>query len=150
MVRSKRQQIILDIIDKHEVGTQGELVELLRKPGFDATQATVSRDIKELGLVKVSGSERKYKYVKADGGAHKISAKFGNIFKECVLSVRSAANIIVIKTVIGGANSACAFIDHLNLPQVIGTLAGDDTIFTVIADGEDVKETVKLLESYLV
>ena len=109
MVRSKRQQIILDIIDKHEVGTQGELVELLRKQGFDATQATVSRDIKELGL-----------------------------------------NIIVIKTVIGGANSACAFIDHLNLPQVIGTLAGDDTIFTVIADGEDVKETVKLLESYLV
>lgn len=88
MVRSKRQQIILDIIDKHEVGTQGELVELLRKQGFDATQATVSRDIKELGLVKVSGTERKYKYVKADGGAHKISAKFGNIFKECAPRAR--------------------------------------------------------------
>ena len=142
MVRSKRQQIILDIIDKHEVGTQGELVELLRKQGFDATQATVSRDIKELGLVKVSGSERKYKYVKADGGAHKISAKFGNIFKECVLSVRSATNIIVIKTVIGGANSACAFIDHLNLPQVIGTLAGDDTILLVMQDNQSAENIV--------
>ncbi len=150
MVRSKRQQSILAIIDKNEVETQSELVALLKSAGFDATQATVSRDIKELGLVKVAGSVKKYKYVKADGAPHKISAKFGNIFKECVLSIRHASNIIVIKTVVGGANSACAFVDHLNLPQVIGTLAGDDTILTVIADGEDVKSTVKLLESYLV
>ena len=150
MVRSKRQQLILDIIERQEVGTQGELVELLRKQGSDATQATVSRDVKELGLVKVSGTERKYKYVKADGGAHKIAAKYGNIFKECVLSIRSASNLIVVKTVTGGANSACAFIDHLNLPQVIGTLDGDDTIFTVVADGENVDATVQLLRSYLV
>lgn len=149
MVRSKRQQVILEIIEKREVGTQGELVALLEEAGYDATQATVSRDIKELELVKVSGTEKKYKYVKADGSSHKISAKYGNIFKECVLSIRSASNLIVIKTVTGGANSACAFVDHLNLPQIIGTLAGDDTIFTVVVDGEDVKAIVRLLESYL-
>lgn len=150
MIRTKRQQIILGIIEKNEVETQEELVGLLREGGFNATQATVSRDIKELGLVKVAGTAKKYKYVKADGASHKISAKFGNIFKECVLSIKYADNIIVIKTVVGGANSACAFIDRLNLPQVLGTLAGDDTIFTVISEGEDVKATVRLLESYLI
>lgn len=85
MIRTKRQQIILGIIEKNEVETQEELVGLLREGGFNATQATVSRDIKELGLVKVAGTAKKYKYVKADGASHKISAKFGNIFKECVL-----------------------------------------------------------------
>lgn len=149
-MRERRQEAILSLIEACEIETQGELCEALAAHGFSVTQATVSRDVKELGLVKVSGTERKYKYVKADGGAHKIAAKYGNIFKECVLSIRSASNLIVVKTVTGGANSACAFIDHLNLPQVIGTLAGDDTIFTVVADGENVDAIVQLLRSYLV
>ena len=97
MIRTKRQQIILGIIEKNEVETQEELVGLLREGGFNATQATVSRDIKELGLVKVAGTAKKYKYVKADGASHKISAKFGNIFKECVLSIKYADNIIVME-----------------------------------------------------
>lgn len=149
MIRSKRQQCILELIQENDIETQDELVSLLNEKGFCATQATVSRDIKELGLIKILGADKKYKYVKAEAAPHKISVKFGNIFKECVLSIQSANNIIVIKTVAGGANSACAFIDHLNLSQIIGTLAGDDTIFAVIADDGNVKETVDLLKSYL-
>ena len=149
MIRAKRQQCIIDLIEQHDIETQDELVRLLNEQGFSATQATVSRDIKELGLIKILGADKKYKYVKAEAAPHKISVKFGNIFKECVLSIQYANNLVVIKTVAGGANSACAFIDHLNLSQIIGTLAGDDTIFAVVAQDADVKETVDLLKSYL-
>ena len=149
MIRAKRQQCIIDLIEENDIETQDELVTLLTERGFCATQATVSRDIKELGLIKILGADKKYKYVKAEAAPHKISVKFGNIFKECVLSIQYANNLVVIKTVAGGANSACAFIDPLNLTQIIGTLAGDDTIFAVVSQDADVKETVDLLKSYL-
>ena len=106
MIRAKRQQCIIDLIEENDIETQDELVTLLTERGFCATQATVSRDIKELGLIKILGADKKYKYVKAEAAPHKISVKFGNIFKECVLSIQYANNLIVIKTVAGGANSA--------------------------------------------
>ena len=149
MIRTKRQQIILGIIEKNEVETQEELVGLLREGGFNATQATVSRDIKELGLVKVAGTAKKYKYVKADGASHKISAKFGNIFKECVLSIKYADNIIVIKTLRGNGQGGGSFVDSLQIGQIIGCVAGDDTVVVIVDSNENTPAVADKLREYL-
>ena len=131
MSNKTRQQAILDIIEQHELDTQEELASMLQQLGYNVTQATVSRDIKQLGLVKVAGKSKKYRYTQVSYKEHGLHAKYDNIFKESVLSMQNAGNIIVIKTVSGAANSAGAFIERMNLPQLLGTIAGADTIFCV-------------------
>lgn len=143
MSRSHRQMKILEIINRFEVDTQEDLAEKLRLEGFEVTQATVSRDIKELGLVKVMSENKKYRYAGVRAGDAKFSDKFLMIFKETVLSVDYSLNIIVIKTISGAANSAAALIDKMNLPQIMGCVAGDDTIFIVIRSVDEVKSVIK-------
>ncbi len=109
--------------------TQERLVSLLKKSGYKITQATISRDIKELQLVKTLSSSGKYKYTVGTSVDQPISDRYVKIFKETIQTVAYSGNIIVIKTLSGCANAACEAIDTLNFPNIIGTIAGDNTLF---------------------
>lgn len=123
-MRSGRQAVILEIISSKEIETQEELCAELTKRNYNVTQATVSRDIKELRLFKVAGVEKKYRYAYIDDGNNKISPKMHNLFRECVLSMRPALNQVVIKTLRGNGSNAGMIVDKVNLPEIVGTLAG--------------------------
>ena len=129
--------------------TQGELMELLSAAGFPTTQATISRDINDLGILKTLTPNKRYKYVCPPDEKENMTNKYNNLFKEAVLSIRSAQNIIVVKTIIGSANSAAAFIDNLNITEIIGTLAGDDTILLVVVDEYSAEMVKRKLNAYL-
>ena len=152
-MKSKRQEKILELIEKHDVETQEELAELLKKAGFVATQATVSRDIRELRLVKVSTGVRNGRQNKSKYAANSVrneldtrfTKKFKGILSEMVLKISSAGHMVVLKTYAGMAQAACATIDSLELPDIIGSLAGDDTIFIVMATENDALDFVKKL-----
>lgn len=128
-MKNKRQEAILDIILKNDVETQESLLEHLKERGFDVTQATVSRDIRELELIKVTSKSGGYKYASATRGEQRTNAKYTNIMRETVISVESASNLVVIKTYAGMAQAAAAAIDAIFGDEVLGTIAGDDTIF---------------------
>lgn len=132
-MKSKRQTVLLKLIDKYDISTQLELTEYLNKEGFNATQATVSRDIKELRLVKTVSTNGKSKYTvsKSDTDAG-FSDRLLAIFKESVLSYDNAQNIVVLKTMPGLASAACSAIDSMQSSDIVGTLAGDDTAFLVM------------------
>ena len=116
MARSVRQSKILDLITYNEIETQEELVAKLRALNFDITQATISRDIKELGLIKILSAEtNKYKYAIVDSTEQQASNKYLLLFKESVISVKVAQNLVVIKTLKGMASSVCGLIDKLNI-----------------------------------
>lgn len=148
MKRNDRQIAIQEIIQSKEISTQSELTNELKKMGFDTTQATVSRDIKELGLVKVSGEKKKFKYAvetQRYNGANKIA----NIFKESVISIEASLNILVVKTSEGSAMGAAYFLDKLELPEILGTISGDDTVLIVAKAIEDVPYIMSKLKGYL-
>ena len=149
MKRNKRQLKLIEIINNQDVETQGELMELLSAAGFPTTQATISRDINDLGLLKTLTPNKRYKYVCPPDEKENMTNKYNNLFKEAVLSIRSAQNIIVVKTIIGSANSAAAFIDNLNITEIIGTLAGDDTILLVVVDEYSAEMVKRKLNAYL-
>lgn len=146
MSSKSRQQILLDIVTLHEIDKQEDLVSILHEYGIDVTQATISRDIKQLGLVKVAGSTKKYRYTQVQFREKGLKNKYDNIFKECVLGLQSAGNILVIKTVSGAANSAGAYIDNLMIPTILGTIAGDDTIICVATTEKDAQDALKLFK----
>lgn len=148
MTKNERQQLILSLIKDNEIDTQDELVELLIHAGANVTQATVSRDIKDMKLIKVPGIQKKYRYMQVNYSSNNYHSKFGNIFKECVLHIQTANNLIVIKTVSGGANSAGAFIDNLNFGNLLGSIAGDDTIIGVAQSEEAAVSIANILKSY--
>ncbi|MCL1901783.1 MAG: arginine repressor [Firmicutes bacterium] len=137
MTRTRRQSKILEVISGVEIETQDDLVKLLEDEGLKITQATISRDIKELGLIKVLGNNKKYKYVYVDSGEQKISTKFLNMLRESVISIKTAANMIVIKTLSGSANTAGMAVDKLNYSEVVGCVAGDDTLLIILESAED-------------
>ncbi|MFA6859804.1 MAG: arginine repressor [Clostridia bacterium] len=150
MARSLRQSKILEVIMTNEVKTQDELVTFLKNAGFEITQATISRDIKELGLTKTLSSDSKsYKYSFIDNGEQTISSKHVNIFKEMVISVKSACNLSVIKTIKGMASSVCGLIDKLNLQNVMGAVFGDDTVMIILPSSSMAEETTKTIESII-
>lgn len=134
MARTGRQLKLIEIINKNEIETQEALAEALRNEGYLVTQATVSRDIKDLGLIKVMTPNKTYMYAQPASTEQKSSGKMLNLFRECVISIDYAGHLIVIKTVSGGANSAATLVDKLNFPEVMGCVAGDDTILVVIKD----------------
>ena len=130
MTRNARQVKILELIADNIVETQDDLMRMLKSAGFNATQATISRDIKELGIVKVSIDGKRQKYVREIGDRN-VSNKLVNIFKHAVLSIATAVNIIVIKTMPGSANIAGMMLDRLENPDILGCVAGDDTVMAV-------------------
>lgn len=141
-MRYSRQNKILDIINTHEVETQEALVSLLKKSGYKVTQATISRDIKELQLIKTLSSSGKYKYTVGAGVEQPVSDRFVKIFKETIQTVESSGNIIVVKTLSGCASAAGEAIDTLNFKDVIGSIAGDNTLLLVVNDPQNVPEIV--------
>ena len=134
-MKSKRQEQILALIQDHDIETQEQLLDELKKSGFQATQATISRDIKQLRIIKELGPNGTYRYVSSPKPVeHAFSAKLNMIFRQCVTSIDYAQNLIVIKTMPGLANAACSAIDKLELPEMLGTLAGDDTCVGIMRD----------------
>lgn len=128
--------MILQIIDAMEIDTQEALAEQLMRKGFRVTQATISRDIKELRLVKVLTDHGAYKYASADRADKNVSDRMMRIFAESVVSMTDAENLIVIKTLVASAQVAAEAIDSMNWAEIAGTLAGENTIFVAVKSKE--------------
>lgn len=139
-MKSARQSAILEIISKMDIETQEELAEELGKSGIAVTQATVSRDIKELRLIKVLSPQTGfYKYAITEQDEHGLSDRFIRMFSESVLSVSHANNLVVIKTLAGSANVAAEALDSMHWPEILGTLAGDNTALLIVRSNEEVQ-----------
>lgn len=136
-MKTVRQVAILDIIEKQEIETQEELASALNARGIRVTQATVSRDIKELRLLKVLTPSGKYKYATGDQADNNLTDRFIRMLAESLLSVSSANNLIVVKTLSGSANVAAEALDSMRWPEVLGTLAGDNTVLMIIRSNEE-------------
>ena len=136
-MKTVRQVAILDIIEKQEIETQEELASALNARGIRVTQATVSRNIKELRLLKVLTPSGKYKYATGDQADNNLTDRFIRMLAESLLSVSSANNLIVVKTLSGSANVAAEALDSMHWPEVLGTLAGDNTVLLIIRSNEE-------------
>ncbi|ABY94761.1 arginine repressor, ArgR [Thermoanaerobacter pseudethanolicus ATCC 33223] len=146
MMKIARHAKILEIISEKEIETQEELAAELQKQGIDVTQATVSRDIKELRLIKVLTEDgKRYKYAPMGKVDSHITDRLMTLLSESIVSVDYAGNIIVIKTLSGTAPAAAEAIDTLNWKNIVGTLAGDNTIFVLVRNEEALQE---LLEKF--
>ena len=148
-MKTTRQSAILNLIDQYDIETQEELAAILRKAGFSVTQATVSRDIKELRLVKVLSPKGGYKYAVSDQAAQGLADRFARIFSDSVLSIVPAGNIIVIKTLAASANAAAEAVDSMHIPGILGTMAGDNTILVVTRDEQEAAAVEEQLKSML-
>ena len=148
-MKYKRQAKIMELISSFDIYTQDELADRLKKSGFAATQATISRDIKELKLLKIPASNGQYKYAPANREEEKTNIKFFNILNETLVAIAPAKNLLVVKTHSGMANAAAAALDAINFPEVIGSLAGDDTIFLAFASEENAEAVAQKLEKML-
>lgn len=145
MSRSLRHSKILSIISSKDIETQDELVAELRLAGFEITQATISRDIKELGLIKALTSDNRYKYVTRQGIESKLSVKLLNVVREAVLQVVTAENLVIVKTIGDSAQAISGTIEQLALPEILGIVADRSTVLIVCAsmrDAEYVKERI--------
>ncbi len=150
MKRSLRQQKILEIITQKEIDTQEELCDELIKANFNVTQATISRDVKDLKIYKVAGETKKYKYISFDSYVDNVTNRMTNLFKCCVLSIRHANNLILVKTMRGNGSTVGVFVDSLKIPEIIGSVAGDDTLLIVIDSNESTVRVVEILKEYLI
>lgn len=148
-MKTVRQVTILDIIEKNEIETQEELADALRQRGIQVTQATVSRDIKELRLLKVLTPMGTYKYATADKAENGLTDRFIRMLAESVLSVAASANMIVVKTLSGSAAVAGEALDSFHWPEVLGTIAGDNTIFMVVRSLDEVQTVVERIQEMM-
>ncbi len=137
MVKQKRQEKIIELVEKQEIGTQEELAEALNRAGFPVTQATVSRDIRELKLTKISTGTGTQKYVVLRNHESHLSDKYIRVLREGFLSMDNAQNILVVKTVAGMAMAVAAALDAMNFSEIVGSIAGDDTIMIAVRTLED-------------
>ena len=149
-MKSGRHAKILEIISEYPVETQDEIITRLKEAGYRATQATISRDIKDLRLVKTLGSDGKYRYTSAQNRNADLRSSFAQLFSNSVTSVDCAQNLVVIKTLSGMANAVCAAMDSTENSAVIGTIAGDDTIFVACRTTESAAELAENLKQYII
>lgn len=134
-MKNSRQNMILEIISQENIETQEQLLRRLQERGISSTQATISRDIKQLHLIKEPVGQGVYKYaVSGNRTRLNIAEKLRTIFRESVTSIASAQNIVVIKTMPGLASAACSALDNMEIPIIVGSLAGDDTAFLLMQD----------------
>ena len=149
-MKNSRQSVILRIISEQEIETQSQLIEALREHGITSTQATLSRDMRELQLVKELGKDGRYHY--AQSGRTKKSEneqRLRKIFKECVISYTVAQNLVVLKTLPGLANAACATLDTMQIENLAGTIAGDDTAFLAMKDTQSAIEFCREIDEMI-
>jgi transcriptional regulator of arginine metabolism len=147
MTKKERLSVITSLITREEISTQEELTARLIDLGYNVSQSTVSRDINELNLIKGEGSSKKFKYIKADLGSSKVSPQMLGLLRQILTSVACANNLVVIKTLAGHANSAGMAIDEMCFPEVLGTVAGDDTLLVVAKTNADAEIIVKTLKT---
>ena len=136
-MKTKRQAKMLELIKRNDIETQEELSDYLEREGYQVTQATVSRDIRELKLTKVAMSNGRQKYVALQETDENLSQKYVRVFHDGFVSMDMAQNILVIKTVAGMASAVCAGLDAMKWNEVVGCIAGDDTIMCAIRTVED-------------
>lgn len=148
-MKSYRQTAILSLIEQQDIKTQEELAMKLRERGISVTQATISRDIKELRLLKVLTPGGGYKYATAEKAEHGVSDRFVRMFIDSVISIGYSGNIIVFKTLSGSANVAGEAIDSMRWPEVLGTLSGDNTIMVVVRNEEDAHAVIEKFHNIL-
>ena len=142
-MKSARHQAILHLIETYPIDRQEDLLAHLRREGFDVTQATVSRDIRDLKLTKVPTDDGRQKYAVHQKGESEMSEKYIRVLRDGYVSMDKAQNILVIKTVVGMANAVCAALDAMKWNEIIGSVAGDDTIICVI---RSVDETIAVMD----
>ena len=149
-MKSARQEKILEIIGKYEIETQNQLMERLLAEGVKSTQATLSRDIRDLHLVKEMGPSGTYRYVTGAKDAFSDhDARLRKIFRECVLSYAVAQNLLVIRTLPGLAGAACSALDSMKILGLVGSIAGDDTAFLAMRDNASAERFCKEIEKLL-
>lgn len=138
-MKNARQTQIIRLIEKYNIETQEELADRLNESGFQVTQATVSRDIRELHLIKVSDGQGKSRYSIIQNDVGHLSKKYSRVLKDAYVSMDTAGNLLVMKTVPGMAMAAAAALDSLGWPEILGCIAGDDTIMCAIHSPQDAK-----------
>ena len=139
-MKNERQSKILEIIESEPIDTQEQLQQRLQAQGIACTQATISRDIKQLHLVKEPMGQGRYRYaVSVQRSRLNVADKLRTIFRESIVSVDSAQNIVVVKTMAGPAHAAGAALDSMSIPTMVGSLAGDDTAILIMRDGESAR-----------
>ena len=148
-MKTKRQSKILELIHNNDIETQEELLAYLLDSGFAVTQATVSRDIREMKLTKISTEGGKQKYASLNEKSENLSEKYVRVLRDGFVSMDVAQNILVIKTVSGMAGAVCASIDAMNLNEIVGSIAGDDTIMCAIRTTEDTMAIMKKLRKII-
>ncbi len=146
-MRERRQEAILSLIEACEIETQGELCEALAAHGFSVTQATVSRDVKELHLYKVRGKEKRFRYACPKQQDGSLSEKHRELFRAGTLGIRAVGNLIVVKTLPGSASNAGVAVDELSLREVAGSIAGDDTLLLICESAEDAAAVAERLDA---
>lgn len=144
-MKTRRQAKILELIQRNDVETQEELSAYLVREGFQVTQATVSRDIRELKLTKIAMDNGKQKYAVITDADSGMMEKYARVLREGFISMDLAKNIVVIKTVSGMAGAVCAAIDAMKFQEMVGSIAGDDTIICIIRDDEEAIKIMKKL-----
>jgi transcriptional regulator of arginine metabolism len=148
-MKERRHAKILELIGKFSIDTQEELLRRLREEGFEVTQATVSRDIKELRLIKALSPDGKYQYSTGQESSKDLSSKFAFLLADNAVSVSFVGNILVIKCLTGMANAVCAAMDLVEWEGIVGTLAGDDTIFVLMQNEEEAGRLCGVLQKML-
>ncbi len=148
-MKNNRHTKIIELINKYPITTQEELIAYLRADGYDVTQSTISRDIKQLRLTKTLLPDGKYRYQASPSAEKGAQNNFDRIISTSVVSMERALHIVVVKTFSGMAQAACAAIDKMNFDTITGTLAGEDTILLVCKDEENAKKCVEDFQRFL-
>lgn len=146
-MKKKRHEKIVEIIGEYPVGTQEELASLLEDNGFEVTQATVSRDIRELHLSKVPAAGGAQRYVLIHKDETRLGEKYIRVLRDGFISIDAAQNLIILKTVSGMAMAVAAAIDAMNLKEVVGSIAGDDTVMVVVRTTEEAKRLIDKIKT---
>ena len=149
-MKNDRQSMILEIISRENIETQEQLLARLQERGVHSTQATISRDIKQLHLIKEPAGRGVYKYaVSGNRTKLNVAEKLRTIFRESITSIDSAQNIVVIKTMPGLANAACSALDNMEIGYMVGSLAGDDTAFLLMKDAASAEAFCREIQEML-
>lgn len=149
-MKPDRQAVIMEIISTQTIETQNQLMDALLERGIRSTQATVSRDIREMRLVKDMGSDGRYRYkMPTKDTTPEFDMKLRKIFRESITSYEVAQNLVVIKTLPGLASAACSALDSMKIPHLVGSIAGDDTAFLAMSDANSALEFRKQIEEML-
>lgn len=147
-MKSARHEKIIELIHKYDIDTQEELVSRLNQSGFKVTQATISRDIRALNMTKVTGKDGKSRYAILEGASPDTGDKYSRVMRDAIVSADAAQNLVVIRTVPGMAMGVAAALDAMKWPEILGSIAGDDTIMCALrnaGEAETVTERVQAL-----